>query len=228
MLRRHAASSFMAGAWVFPGGKLEAGDSTLPTDLVDDPHTPDLALRVAAIRETFEECGILLGRLPGGGHPSIDDLLAMDGEGARRRLNDREDQWDWAPWLASHGIVLEVASLGFASWWITPEGEPRRFDTRFYLAAVPEEQDARHDDVETTGSVWITPAEAIAAADRGDALVVPPTRKNLEELLGFTSARAAIDHAHGTPDPIPILPVIERREDGIWARHPDIGELRVR
>ncbi|NND84504.1 MAG: NUDIX domain-containing protein [Acidimicrobiia bacterium] len=228
MLRRHAGASFMAGAWVFPGGKLESFDAAIPHDLVDDPDAPDLALRVAAARETFEEAGILLGRLPDGRHPTVDDLIAMDSEAARDRLNDRDDQWDWSEWLEAHGVVLEIGALGFASWWITPEAEPKRFDTRFYLAAVPPEQDARHDDVETSHSVWTTPAAALAAAQRGEAMVVPPTRKNLEALLSFPSVDAAIDHARSTPDPEPILPVVERRGDETWVTHPSMGELRIR
>jgi 8-oxo-dGTP pyrophosphatase MutT (NUDIX family) len=228
MLRRHAGASFMAGAWVFPGGRLEPTDSTVPTHLVDDPSAADLALRIAAVRETFEESGVLLGRLPDGRHPSPTDLAEMGAEAARARLNDRGDAWDWAEWLDAHDVVLEAGSLGFTSWWITPEAEPKRFDTRFYVAAVPAEQDARHDDIETSHSVWVTPADALAAADRGEALVVPPTRKNLEALLRFRSAAAAIDHARGTPDPDPILPVVERRGDEVWVTHPSLGSLRIR
>lgn len=228
MLRRHAAASFMAGAWVFPGGVLEPGDATLPGHLVDDPHVADLPLRVAAVRETFEEAGVLLGRLPDGTRPTIDDLAAMDADRARHRLNDRGDPWDWGEWLEAHDVVLEVTALGFASWWITPDAEPRRYDTRFYLAEVPPAQDARHDDVETTASIWTTPADAIAAADRGDAFVLPPTRVNLGALLAFDTAHEAIRHAKDTPDPRPITPTMESRDDGTWVTHPSFGELRVR
>lgn len=228
MLRRHAGASFMAGAWVFPGGKLEEADGRIPGHLVDDPAAPDLAVRVAAVRETFEEAGVLLGRLPDGRHPTIADLDAMGAARAQARLNDRADAWDWSVWLDDHDLVLEVGALGFASWWITPEAEPKRFDTRFYVAAVPPEQDARHDDVEASHSMWTTPEAALEASRRGDALVVPPTRRNLEELAAFGSARAAIDHARTTPDPTPILPVVEERGTQTWVTHPEVGEFRIR
>ncbi len=228
MLRRHGGASFMAGAYVFPGGKLEGHDQSFPSNLLDEGGTDDAGLKVAAIRETFEECGVLLALDRNGRHPTSAELESMGAEAARARLNDRSDPWDWSEWVARHQLTLQAHELGFQSWWITPAVEPKRFDTRFYAAAVPAEQDARHDNVETTHSAWIRPSDAIAIADRGDALIVPPTRKNLEALLPFDTALDVVAAAQGSPDPIPIMPVLERRDDGIYVTHESFDPVWAR
>lgn len=227
MVRRHAGASFMAGAYVFPGGKLEPADISFPRELLDDPATDDAELKVAAIRETFEECGVLLAHTRAGRFPTSTELEAMGSEEARARLNDRSDDWDWSEWVAANNLTLQVDRLGFLSWWITPKQEPRRFDTRFYVAAVPAEQDARHDDLETTHSAWIRPADALAVADRREALVFPPTRRNLQSLLGFGTAEEAVAAARESADPAPIMPVLEFREDGVFVVHESFGALQA-
>jgi 8-oxo-dGTP pyrophosphatase MutT (NUDIX family) len=219
MLRRHSEASFMAEAYVFPGGRLEPSDESFPPDLLDEPGTEHVALKVAAIRETFEECGVLLALDRAGRYPTSADLDAMGAATARARLNDRTDGWNWSEWVAENGLTLQVHELGFQSWWITPAAEPKRFDTRFFVAAVPLEQDARHDDIETTHSAWIRPAAALIAAERRDAWIVPPTQKNLQALLAFETAAAAVAVARATPDPDPIMPVMERRPDGMYVTH---------
>lgn len=219
MLRRHSGASFMAKAYVFPGGALEPNDESFPPNLLDDPGTEHVALKVAAIRETFEECGVLLALDEAGSHPTSAGLAAMGAAEARARLNARHDDWDWSQWVAENGLTLQVHELGFQSWWITPAAEPKRFDTRFFVAAIPPEQDARHDDIETTHSAWIRPAAALVAAERREAWIVPPTQRNLQALLAFESAEAAVAAARATPDPDPIMPVMERRSDGVYVTH---------
>lgn len=209
----------MADAYVFPGGSLEPMDESFPPHLVDRVDAPDLDLRVAAIRETFEECGVLLATDSDGRHPTAARLRSMGADEARGRLNDLGDDWDWSEWVAHHDLTLEVSKLGFQARWITPVVEPRRFDTRFYVAAVPREQDARHDGVEATDSAWIRPEAAMAAAHRREALIVPPTLKNLEALLGFGTAEELVAAAHASPDPTPIMPTMVFREDGVWVTH---------
>lgn len=227
MVRRHAGASFMAGAYVFPGGKLEASDIAFPPVLLDDPSTGDLALKVAAVRETFEECGVLLAHTSSGRFPTSTELVAMESARARDRLNDRSDDWDWSEWIGTNGLTLQVARFGFLSWWITPKQEPRRFDTRFYVAAVPVEQDARHDDMETTHSAWIRPADALAIADRREALVFPPTRRNLQSLLEFDTADEAVAAIRESIDPSPIMPDLVVREDGVFVIHESFGALQA-
>jgi 8-oxo-dGTP pyrophosphatase MutT (NUDIX family) len=226
--RRGAGAAFMAGAYVFPGGKVDDTDRGMPPGSVADPGADHLPLRVAALREAFEEAGVLLGTRDGS---PIDGrwLASESATTARRRLHDRSDPFDWRGWLASEHIVLATDALALATRWITPEAEPRRFDTWFFRAQAPDDQDADHDDVEMTDSLWLRPAAALEAADRGSVLLVPPTRKNLEALVPFATTRAAVDDARSTGSPEPILPVIEARDDGsVWVSHDSFDPMRVR
>lgn len=224
MQRRGSGAAFMAGAYVFPGGKLDPWDADPGGGLTDGAQLPDLGLRIAAVREVFEEAGVLLGTMAGG--PLPPDFLDDDAARVRARLHDRSDAFDWRPWLQGHGVVLSVAHLGVASRWITPEAEPRRFDTWFYRAVAPTDQVPDHDGVEMSDSMWVTPMEALSRADRGEVAVMPPTRANLEALGAFESAEEAALVPDGSTEPI--LPVIEHRGEEIWVTHATIGELRIR
>ncbi|MDX1659965.1 MAG: hypothetical protein R3343_14195, partial [Nitriliruptorales bacterium] len=176
MLERHIETDFAGGALVFPGGKVEEQDRGLSDvrwrgadlgqaadDLGVDSEQDALGLLVAAVRETFEEAGILLGTR--GGQPVTGDDLADDTfVEARRRLNDRSDGWDWRGWLDEQELILDLGHLAFFSWWATPDGLHRRYDTRFFVVPAPPEQTAAlaHDEVETTASRWLRPAEALS------------------------------------------------------------------
>jgi 8-oxo-dGTP pyrophosphatase MutT (NUDIX family) len=226
--RRGGGAAFMAGAYVFPGGMVDDTDRGMPPALVADPHATHLAQRVAAVREAFEEAGILLGTRAG---EPIDAawLASSSATTARRRLHDRSDRFDWRDWLTTERIVLSSDRLTLASRWITPEAEPRRYDTWFFLALAPGDQEADHDDVEMVDSFWARPTDALAAADRGEVVLVPPTRKNLEALMPFEAARAAVDGMGSPSPPEPILPVIETREDGsVWVSHESFDPIRIR
>lgn len=225
--RRGAGASFMAGAYVFPGGTVDDTDRAMPPELVTTPDADDLAMRIAAIREAFEEAGILLGIRAG--EPITADWLATGSAmGARTRLHDRSDPFDWRDWLAAEGVVLSTDALTTTSRWITPEAEPRRFDTWFFLARAPEGQDPDHDEVEMVDSLWARPADALADADRGRVVLVPPTRKNLEALVPFASAAEALGRA-GNPSPTPILPILDIRDNGsVWVSHESFDPIRIR
>ncbi len=185
MLERHLDSDFVGGAYVFPGGKVDNTDCHLPPDLwfgidpeVEAPRfgvdpSVALGLYVAAARETLEEAGVLLGTtatMPAD-RPGHDDSLEA--------------------WLRDHHVKLDLGKLAPWSWWVTPEGVHRRFDTKFFAAVAPPEQDARHDGAETTASMWITPSDAISRARAGEVVIILPTRRNLLDIHG-DSAEAIV------------------------------------
>ena len=198
MVRRHAKSGFAAGALVFPGGKVDAADAALapysrPADL--------LAFRIAAIRETWEEAGIFLA------HRRGEDRL-LDGADMQRLRDTYPDPTaDPVAILKQTGLELATDRLVRFAHWITPEAEPRRFDTHFFIAPAPEGQIAAADGRETLECAWLSPADALAAADAGRALVMFPTRLNLMRLARSRSAAAALERAGHEPV-VTVLPVI--------------------
>lgn len=232
MLERHLDSDFVGGAYVFPGGKLDVGDY-LEDSLWDgiDPTTEAarmgvdaglcLGLYVAAVRETFEEGGLLFARRDGK-RVSAEDLTTASFAQARARLNSRETRWDWTEWLITERLVLDLGALVWWSWWVTPKGVHRRFDTRFFVAVAPEGQQAGHDDVETVHSVWTTPHRALAAAAEGRAMVILPTRKNLEQLGSHRTASQAVEWAAGQTPPR-IEPEIAAEAGRVMVKHESFG-----
>ncbi len=228
MLQRHIDSDFVGGAFVFPGGKVDAADLEMPEGTVTGGAHDDSSYRVAAIRETFEECGVLLARLQG--QPiGVTELSSPAFVEARNRLITRSAPWDWRPWLAESGLVLDLGALAFWAWWVTPEGVHRRFDTRFYVAISPEDHQASHDEVETTDSRWVRPADALAAARAGEVSIILPTRKNLEQLAAFPSANdafaAATDGAFDRPR---IQPEVVRDTTGVVrVTHPTFDQPQL-
>jgi 8-oxo-dGTP pyrophosphatase MutT (NUDIX family) len=211
MVKRHGASGFMAGAHVFPGGKLDAGDSAEAVLARCEGRTaedaqralaePELDARVAqglfvaAARETFEEAGVLLAR----------QAVAGDLSAARTQLNT---SGDLASVLAALDARLQLGQLVPLSRWITPVIEPRRFDTRFFLARAPEGRLAAHDAHETTEHAWLTPVDALDLLERGDILLPPPTLISLQWLSLFASAQTALKHAAQAKPPR-VAPIIQ-------------------
>jgi 8-oxo-dGTP pyrophosphatase MutT (NUDIX family) len=205
LLERHAKSSFMPGALVFPGGKVDALDAELPpsrwrcSDLgawVELLGVPDeraaVAMLTAAVRETFEESGVLLACRADGqqlARSPLDPDRVVD---VRRSMTARDQIADWRPWLEQEGLVLDFDSLVMWSWWLTPAGLPQRFDTRFLVATLPPGQKASHDGVELVSSTWLQPAEALLMHEAGECELRFPTRCTLEQIDAYPSAAAAI------------------------------------
>jgi 8-oxo-dGTP pyrophosphatase MutT (NUDIX family) len=206
MVRRHEAAAFMAGADVFPGGRVDEADRETAGDrwcdglvraaaqLGDLPPAEAVAFHVAAVRETFEESGVLLARdreglcvkLSGGDRHGRFARYRRDVHAGTRSLREVVEAEDLR-------IALD-ALVPFAH-WVTPPIDVRRFDTRFFVALVPPGQTPVHDAGETTASSWVTPADAIARCRRGEIVLPPPTWTTLRELEGFTTATEAMSSA---------------------------------
>jgi 8-oxo-dGTP pyrophosphatase MutT (NUDIX family) len=177
MMRRHAKASFVPDAWVFPGGMVEASDR----DLGDGTEIG--TMRVAAIRELFEESGIWLGA-------PLDDV-----DGKRRALLAGDATFA----SLAHEAPLDLAALVLTSRWVTPIGVPKRFDTCFFLAIANNDAVPSVDNGENGEAVevrWIAPPAAIETL-----LIVFPTLKNLEALAGFGTAKQLLDSRRGIDIP---------------------------
>jgi 8-oxo-dGTP pyrophosphatase MutT (NUDIX family) len=167
MMVRHYEIDFNSGALVFPGGSVDKNDKEIiaRSELYTGGEGLDaagLSFRIAAIRETFEESGILLAR-PKGSKALVDAKRASEIEAAHRAdLNDRKITFLQV--LTDNGMVLALDELVPYAHWITPEGVPKRFDTWFFLAAAPPDQLGAHDGRESTDSIWVSPREALEAA----------------------------------------------------------------
>jgi 8-oxo-dGTP pyrophosphatase MutT (NUDIX family) len=217
MLRRTANAVFGAGMYVFPGGRVDDADraadiATRCTGL-DDHHASEqlglddggLAYWVAAVRECFEEAGVLLASTRSGGPLQLhadDRHLVHDGAMSLAALCERDD------------LVLDLSTTHYVDHWITPIGEQRRFDTRFFLTAMPDDQDPLHDDAETVDSLWVRPDAALAMHAAGELMMMPPTTVNLEFLTPFATAQEAIDAGAALDRPTVTMPELQRDADG--------------
>jgi len=235
LLERHGASAFAPGALVFPGGKLDPADAQLDPARVScaDPEgwadrlgvagaDAAVAMLVAAVRETFEEAGVLLARRHGAEHAV--PALPGDLELTRAQMAARDGAFDWREWLAREELVLDLDAMAMWSWWVTPQGLPRRYDTRFLVAGMPAGQAATHDAVETTSMRWIPPADALAAHAEGRLHVIFPTRRTLEQLATHRDAASVLGAARsGAVDLRRIEPTVVRVDGAPMVQHPDGG-----
>ena len=231
MLRRNLASEFVAGVYVFPGGAVD------PDDYGDDiealcPGRTDkeasvllgiesggLAFWVAALRECFEEAGVLLAY-----RPADQDDDSVEARGRVRPL-DTTDPAELARFVTyrdalnagttrlldvcrNEGLALDVGAVHYVSHWITPELAPRRYDTRFFITAAPTGQVARHDDGETIASIWIRPGEALRRFEEGEIELLPPTIENLRNIDRFRTTGEAMAWAEQVTDIPEVLPIV--------------------
>ena len=201
MIERTAAMAFAPGALVFPGGRIDPDDRAIAGD--DAP-------RVAAIRETVEETGIAVAIDPQPG-----DLLEAE---LRRALHAGEP---FSKLLEANGLALRLGALVPWARWRPNFRETRTFDTHFFVARAPaESRPVSADATESRHAFWASAADTLARADRGEAHIIFPTRRNLERLARFASFEDAAADARAHPVEI-ITPWVEKREDGAWLRIPD-------
>jgi 8-oxo-dGTP pyrophosphatase MutT (NUDIX family) len=193
MITRHAETVFAGGAAVFPGGRLDPEDAD-PAMLercraAPDTETAQLALRVCAIRETFEEAGLLLARRRGEERLLSSAELDAIQEELLLRLGHPAN---FNELVIEGGLELAADLLVPYAHWITPVVRPRRYDTYFYLAPAPPEQVAHHDGHEAVDSIWIAPGQAAADGAAHRVKMIFATRFNLQKLARSGSSEAAL------------------------------------
>ena len=202
MVRRHHAIAFMAGAHVFPGGRVDERDRLADdrwcdglkearTNIPGVDADAAVSFHVAAVRELFEEAGVLLARVPSRGFVSLsrsDDHQRF--AGYRADLN--ASRCSLQSIVTEEGLRVALDCLTHYAHWVTPPVDVKRFDTRFFITRVPPEQTPVHDDHEATDSVWITPDAALSAVGRRELILPPPTWATLRELQRFESVDDAL------------------------------------
>lgn len=226
MLRRNLQSDFVGGAYVFPGGGVDAQDrhddlTAVCTGRTDADASAQLgigsgglAFWVAAIRESFEEAGLLLavderGETVRFEEPEVVarfDRHRADVDDSSRRLVEI---------VVEEGLQLDVGAMHYFSHWITPEGAPRRYDTRFFVARAPEAQTPAHDDREVIANLWVRPADALARHRAGELDMIFPTIRTLEAIGRFDAADDLLAHAATIGDVPAILPKVVNDRGGL-------------
>ncbi|WP_329412223.1 NUDIX hydrolase [Streptomyces sp. NBC_00704] len=228
MLRRRASMAFAAGAYAYPGGGVDPRDDDRhvrwagPTrawwaERLGVDETAAQAIVCAAVRETYEEAGVLLAGPTA--NSVVSDITGADWEADRAAVAARD--LSFAEFLDRRGLVLRSDLLGAWTRWITPEFESRRYDTWFFVAALPEGQRTRNASTEADRTVWIRPTDAAASYDRGELLMMPPTIATLRRLVPYATAAQALAAAPDR-DLGPVL-AQARLEDGVvvlsWPGH---------
>ena len=215
MVVRHHQIDFASGALVFPGGKADEQDfdpALVPFLEGTDANADMRAIQVSAIREAFEECGILLAR-PRGDAGLVSGARLAELEPYRRSLHSGEV--GMLEFLQKEKLTLACTELVHFAHWVTPPMMPKRFDTHFFLTAAPADHLAVHDGHESVDSVWIRPADVLDQAARGERTVIFPTLRNVEKLAAFATVQEAMS-AIASSNVVRVEPWTERREDGTW------------
>lgn len=225
LTRRHQKLAFLGGLWVFPGGGLSATDFSPPSlerippasqaactrlaSPYDEPLPREqcLGLAVAACRETFEESGVLLASTAEGSPCSQAQTARL--QSSRRTIVAHPERF--ASLLAEEALFLEVDRLVYWAHWITPSLAPRRFDTRFFVAAVPPGQTSAIDDIEAVEQAWMRPSELVAASGAGTLAVAAPTLYTTVELVAALQEHAtlpALLSAQTSRSVVPMMPKV--------------------
>jgi len=226
LLKRHEKSSFMAGNYVYPGGRIDREDHNLEIcpsckgispeqaqQVLGGTLSPDesLAYWIAGIRELFEEAGVLLA-YDRQGNP----FILKNPEEKERFFNYRDllqkGKMSLCQLAQQEQLLLALDQLYYYAHWITPEARPQRFDTYFFIARHPIGQEAIHDQKETTAGTWIIPREALKENLTGEVILSPPTLKTLEDLSRFKTIDEAFESLEGK-EIHAILPILTKVSD---------------
>jgi 8-oxo-dGTP pyrophosphatase MutT (NUDIX family) len=226
MLRRNLNSDFVGGAYVFPGGAVDPHDSSAEVEAIclnrDDKDASrqlgidhgGLAFWVAAVRECFEESGVLLAVDSDGEVVSMaDDATAERFAQWRHKVNN--DGTSLVEVCAAENLRLMMGDIYYFAHWITPVGPTRRYDTRFFVAAAPPGQIPAHDDRETIATVWINPADALEQQKAGKFDLIFPTIKNLEAISRFDKAADLLAAAAAIDEVVTVLPRVVNDDHGL-------------
>jgi 8-oxo-dGTP pyrophosphatase MutT (NUDIX family) len=231
MLRRNLASVFVGGAYLFPGGAVDEADRHTDLEAYCEGRTDGqaseilgidhggLAFWVAAVRECFEEAGVLLA------YDADDELVRLGDATVARRFQGHRDAVDAGSRrlidvCAEEHLRLAVDHMHYFSHWITPEGAPRRYDTRFFLCAAPAEQTPLHDDRETIANCWIRPADAIERYERGEFDLILPTLESLRAIGRFERSADVLAAAAAAEQAPTLQPRLAADGHGVRIRLP--------
>lgn len=230
MMQRHGKAAFVPGVHVFPGGAIDPADADAALAVcclgLNDaaasarlglPHG-GLAYWVGAIRECFEEAGLLLACDPAGSWVRSQQIGLQRWQEFRLALH--QGQLSLADLCRQWQVGLALDRLHYLSHWVTPPGQSRRFDTRFFLAEAPEDQAAEHDGQETVASCWIRPAAALDAYQRGDFPLVFATRTTLDLLASFDTTQSLLQHVAQQRQVPAIMPRMAKGRSGVQAVGP--------
>jgi len=216
MVRRNLRSDFVGGAYVFPGGAvdphdggadaeaLSAGRSDAEASTLLGVDTGGLAYWVAVVRETFEEAGLLLARREGG-PPLLSGDPEEEARFAAARVAVNDGTLRFLDLCRAERLQLAVADVHYFAHWITPRGAPRRYDTRFFVAAAPPGQIAAHDAGETIADVWISPHRALERHRAGEIEIIFPTIRNLQAIGRFATSTELLDAAARASSAVPTI-----------------------
>ncbi|MDT0308486.1 NUDIX domain-containing protein [Streptomyces sp. DSM 44917] len=217
LLRRRASMAFAGGMYAYPGGGVD------PRDVAAAGEAG--AVVGAAVRETFEEAGVLFAG-PADGEGLVADVTGPGWEADRAALVARE--LAFADFLERRGLAVRGGLLALWARWVTPAWDPRRYDTTFFAAVLPDGQRTRNASGEADHAEWLRPADALAGHERGELLMMPPTVATLRELAACATAAGALAAAAGRPA-APVL--AEAREEGngdVVVRWPGYAEFERR
>lgn len=237
ILKRSEKLDFAGGSYVFPGGAVDDDDLLLPDESMDiDDQSASkrlgiddggIAYYVAAARESFEEAGILFanvttsnGLLPRSKHVSLVEPTAkITYDQHRKNLNNGSESF--RDFVISKKLRLTLSDLHYVGHWVTPPGRTRRYDTRFFLAVVPVDQDALHDDGETVAHLWVTPSEALRRHESGAINLQFPTVSNLSAIKDFQNIDELVTWASGTRNIPRISPIVRIEGASVIYEIPD-------
>ena len=226
LLKRHEKSSFMGGNFVYPGGRVDRDDGSLEICsfskgiTFDEAHkilggtfSPEesFAHWIAAIRELFEEAGVLLA------YAQNEDLVQIKNQDELNKFSNyrsllQKGGITICQMAQEEKLLFALDQLLYYAHWITPEARSERFDTRFFLAQYPIGQEASHDQKETTAGIWITPQKALEENLNGEVMLSPPTLKTLEDLSRFKSIGEVL-YSFKAREIRPILPILTKISD---------------
>ena len=220
MTRRSLTASFAPGAYVFPGGGIDAADAAAHAQATRRPTQGDqhLTQAIAAIRESFEELGVLLARHADGTPASADDIAALDRHAP------------FVPQCAARGLTLAAADVYVLAHWITDRDLPRRFDVPFLVARMPEGQTPVANEAEQFEPVWVRPADALARHEAGQFFIIFPTIRTLQRLQGHPDVQSVLA-ACATEKPLwtscPRAGWLAGKEARYMEHEPPFGELAL-
>jgi len=207
MMERNAKTVFAGGMWVFPGGSVDITDHPQDFESISVHRTDleaselmqlprgGLAFYVAAIREAFEEAGILLALNRAGQTPL--QLVETDEKARFNRHRDRvnADSQQFLTMIDEEKLILDVGQMHYIARWITPQGPPRRFDARFFISRMPTNQEPQQDDNELVHCAWFSPEEILEKFDAGEMVLMSPTLRMIRCLAKFKSTEQVVQSA---------------------------------